>query len=263
MNDTPWLGYTKKWDALKPPMRPTPAVISIMQRESTPGPVLMLGVTPEIHAAFDDIVAIDRDKSMIAAIWPGDTPTKCAIRRSWTDLDWDRGEFASIVSDCGVNMLGDLSAIAEFQASCAKWLVPGGSMVHRVMSRPDTDVTLAEIRLDLESTAEINFHAFKWKLGQHVASQNHSKVAHQQVWELFNDICSDRDRLSSITGWARADIDCIDLYRDSGVTVVFPTIAEWTNTVPSAAVDTRYLTTDDYDLSEHCPIMAWNTDING
>lgn len=255
MIEDPWREYTKRWDLLKPPMRPTPAVVDAMVRCSAAGPVLMMGVTPEIHAAFDDITAVDRDGSMIAAIWPGDTYTKRAMRISWQDMSWPKGTFSTVVGDCALNMLGSLDAMREFQEGCTTWLRSGGTLVQRIMVRPDDDVTLDDLRADM--TGRINFHAFRWRLAQHIAASTDGVVGHQVCYDLFHMMCDDRDALAAASGWSRVDIDCIDLYRDSKVVIAWPTRSQWMDTVPGSAHGTEIINVGGYDLSESCPLLRW------
>lgn len=257
MTSGSWKRYADMWAALPPPMRPTPSVIDVMLREHTPGKILLLGVTPEIHAAFDNITAVDNDPNMLAAVWPGDTPTKRAIHGQWWDMEWPEDSFDTIIGDCAITLLGAVPAVADFQRRCLRWLRPGGSLVHRVMIRPDVNITSAEIHEDLQSPRKINFHAFRWRLGQWVAKKHGGLAQASTVWQLFQDMVPDRDALCAVTGWTRAEVDSIDLYKDNPQKPFFGTRQEWIDTMPAEAVDLRFTTVFDHDLAEWCPIWRW------
>ena len=257
MNKTPWTNYSSYWNQLPPPMRPTPSIIDVMTRNSTPGHVLLLGVTPEIHAAFDHITAIDRDSSMIATVWPGDTDTKRVQQGSWTEMAWPEAMFDTVIGDCAITLLSDATSIAEFQASCYRWLKPGGSFVHRLMQRPEIAVTRHDIARELAGPAIMNFHAMRWRMGQCIAADNDGLAPSMLVRELFESLVPDRDVLCDITGWTRIDVDRMDLYKGNTNRVFFGSQQQWRDTIPTDAVDIRWIQVFDHDLSEHCPVMCW------
>lgn len=252
-----WKKYADMWAALPPPMRPTPSVIDTMVRDSTPGRTLLLGVTPEIHAAFDDLIAVDKDPNMIAAVWPGDTPGKRAMQAQWWDMEWPEASFDNIIGDCAITLLGDAAAITEFQSRCMRWLRPGGSLVHRVMTRPEIPVTEDDIGRDLRQPARINFHAFRWRMGQCVAERHDGPAPASEVYDMFQGMVPDRDGLCEATGWTRAEVDSIELYRDNPQRPFFGTKKQWLGTMPADAMDIRFTSVFDHDFSDHCPVWRW------
>jgi len=257
MSETPWRNYSTYWDHLPPPMRPTPSIIDVMTSNSTPGHVLLLGVTPEIHAAFDHVTAIDRDSSMIANVWPGNTDNKQVQQGSWTEMDWPEATFDTIIGDCAIPLLTDVDSIAAFQTRCLHWLKPGGSFVHRLMQRPETAVTRHDIARELSGPATINFHAMRWRMQQCIAADNNGVAPAMKVRELFESLVPDRDALCDITGWKRIDVDSIDLYKGNTNRIFFGSQQQWRNTIPANAVDIRWTYVFDHDISEDFPVMRW------
>ena len=137
-----WPKHSANWNRLGPPLRPTASVIEVMKQAVPPGPVLMLGVTPEIYQAFDHIQAVDRDQGMIERVWLGNTDSKQVTVGDWMTMDWPENSFSGIVGDCAIPMLGNLAVVSEFQQRCYHWLKPGGTVAFRLMERPDKAVTL-------------------------------------------------------------------------------------------------------------------------
>lgn len=259
-NDKRWTRHSQNWDRLGPPLRPTPSVIAEMMRISTPGRTLMLGVTPEIYAAFDNIVAVDLDHDMIRNVWPGDTDTKTAIQGEWTAMRWPDRSFNNIVCDGGLSMLEDLDNMRYFQHLCMRWLKPGGSVVHRVFERPSSDqvITMDRLRQEMQGPATVNWHAFKWLMAFHISGrQDDSRIKLIDILHLFNEICDDRLSLSEKTGWSLDSINTIDFYDGSDKVTCFGTRDEHLSTIPSTAVGIEMWSVPGYDLHEHCPMMVW------
>lgn len=224
------------------------------------GRTLLLGVTPELHAAFDNVIAVDQDRDMITNVWPGDTDTKTAIQGEWLQMRWANGSFDNIVCDGGLSMLEDLDNMSYFQHLCMGWLRSGGSVLHRVFERPSGDdaITMERLQAEMSGPATVNWHAFKWLMAFYVAEQQgDSQIRLVSILDLFNDICADRTALSERTGWSIDSINTIDLYQGSDKVTCFGTRSEHLSTIPSTAVDVNMWTVSGYDLHEHCPMMRW------
>lgn len=252
-----WDKYSRNWDLLKAPLRPTDAVIDLLVREVGQGHILQLGCTPEIYAAFDHITAVDKDPNMRANVWPGDTDTKRVLAGDWMDMAWASNTFHGILSDCGVVMLSTLERQREFLSRCYDWLAPGGTYAQRYFERPTENITLDELNTDMSGPAPFNFHSFKWKMGMYLAGQHGATTASANILKLFLELCDDRDVLCARTGWSRTAVDTIDFYETSGQIVTFADRAEYLSTIPTDAVDVEFLYTTDYDFAERCPIMRW------
>ena len=252
-----WDRYSKNWDLLKAPMRPTQAVIDTLVREVGQGHILQLGCTPEIHAAFDHITAVDKDPNMIATVWPGDTDSKRVIQDQWMEMAWPINTFDGIVSDCGVVMLSTIKTQTQFLSRCLSWLKPGGTYAQRYFERPTENITMDELMADMAGPAKINFHAFKWKMGMYIAGQHGATTPSKRILELFREISGDREALCDRTGWPSAHVATVDFYETSGQIVTFANREEYLSTIPADAVDVEFLYTTDYDWAERCPIMRW------
>lgn len=259
--DKSWSGHSRNWDKFGPPLRPTTAVADHMREQMISGNrILMLGVTPELHAVFDNIIAVDRDPDMIRNVWPGDTDTKTAIQGEWLQMRWPEGSFDGIACDGGLGMLEDPDDMRYFQSLCMRWLKPGGTVVHRLFERPTGRyaITRERLLLEVDDHDRVNWHAFKWLMAFNICDvKDDSNLGLVEIMDLFNDMFPDRDALSIRTGWSRESIDTIDLYAGSDKVSYFGTREEYAATIPGSAIDVSFRVIPGYDLSEHCPIMRW------
>ena len=259
--DKSWSGHSRNWDKFGPPLRPTTAVADHMREQMVPGGrILMMGVTPELHAAFDNIIAVDKDPDMIRNVWPGDNDTKAAIQGDWLRMRWPEGSFDGIACDGGLGMLEDPDDMRYFQSLCMRWLKPSGTVVHRLFERPVGRNAITKDRLlsVIEDPARVNWHAFKWLMAFYLCEENDdSTLRLVEVMNLFNDLFPDRDLLLNKTGWSRETIDTIDLYADIDRISYFGTRDEYAATIPESAVDVSFRVVSGYDLAEYCPIMRW------
>ena len=257
-----WPKHSANWNRLGPPLRPAPSVIQVMKQAIPQGNVLMLGVTPEIYQAFDNIQAVDRDQSMIDRVWLGDTQTKKVTVGQWMEMDWPDNTFSGIVGDCAIPMLGNLETVTEFQQRCYHWLKPGGTVAFRLMERPEQDVTIRNLIDAVSGPATMNFHAFKWRMGQCVAAWNrNSTAASADIRHLFQNLGFVKDHrgyLCYVTGWDIDAVDSIDLYENATQVVLFALRQEYQDTIPPGAQNITFTTNNDYDLADYTPILTWS-----
>src|ERR1035441_10842678 len=93
MGNNHWQVYYRAWSQLVPPLRPNPDVVAAVKEQikDRRGRALLLGVTPELADVSPDLVAIDRNFSMIANVWPGNTTSRCAIAGDWRNSNFISG----------------------------------------------------------------------------------------------------------------------------------------------------------------------------
>lgn len=252
-----WPKHSVNWNKLGPPMRPTPAVVKIFKDLAGDGRVLMMGVTPELHTAFVDVIAVDRDENMISNVWPGDTLTRQVLQSDWMKMEWESNRFSAVVGDCALPMLSTIENMTEFQQRCFDWIKPGGVFVQRLFERPTEDYTWDQLVDMVSKPADINFHAFKWVACMSLAAEVGYKISDPVRFEYLNKLCADRTAVCEATGWSREAVDTIDMYENGVQAVTFCNRAEWLSTVPNDAVEVNFLYAYDYDLWQHCPILTW------
>ncbi|HUQ36874.1 MAG TPA: class I SAM-dependent methyltransferase [Aestuariivirga sp.] len=221
------------------------------------GTVLLLGVTPELADAFDEVFAVDKNPSMIANVWPGDSAGKRAVAADWLELSSQEGTFAAIVGDGSLNNLGYPSDIKKLLGIALEMLAPGGRFVCRLFERPSSPFTIDDIMLAARAPDLINFHALKWMIAMHIAARNNAMVPVAQILATFNKLFPDRERLSGDTEWPRAAIDTIDVYQDSTMSYSFPCREEFLAIIPDSAIEVEFRSSGTYNLASCCPILAF------
>jgi SAM-dependent methyltransferase len=254
-----WEKYHTRWAHVEPPLRCGAEVVrevqSIVGRAE--GTVLLLGVTPELADAFDEVFAVDKNPSMIANVWPGDSAGKRAIAADWLEMNSQGEAFAAIVGDGSLNNLGYPSDIKKLLGNALEMLTPGGRFACRLYERPSSPFTIDDILMAASVPASINFHALKWMIAMHLAAQNDAMVPVAQILATFNKLFPDREKLSRSTGWPRTGIDTIDLYQDSAMSYSFPSREEFLAIIPEGAIEVEFRRCGTYYLASCCPILAF------
>lgn len=254
-----WLSYHEKWSRLGPPLRPDKDVIAGFRQAlgARVGTALLFGVTPELADIADDLTAIDRSQPMIDHIWPGDTTHRRARRGDWLNLDFADGAFDAVVGDGSLNMLRYPDCIRTALIGVARVLRPGGRFVCRLFAAPNAAEPLDQLRDAAYRSAIGNFHALKWRVAMAaVRASGDPNIAVRTIRDTFMRVFPDRQALAAATGWARADIDTIDVYDGSAEVYAFPTRAQFLGAVPSAFVPGRLIEAGVYPLAERCPLLV-------
>jgi hypothetical protein len=255
-----WREYPGRWGLVSPPLRPTPETVQRIQTivGGRSVPALLLGVTPELAQAFEALVAVDFNPAMIAKVWPGDTATKRAIDANWLHLTAKHGSFRAVIGDGSLNNIACPSEIRRLLNIVMELLEPGGTFACRLFERPNSLISEDVLRRTISGRAALNFHAFKWMIAMHLAERHGANVPVAEILRAFEDLCPDRDRLSSATGWPMEVISTIDVYRGSSIEYSFPNRCEFEGAIPSGAGKVSFSTSGSYDLSECCPILSFS-----
>lgn len=256
---THWRKYHAAWSKLEAPLRPNGEILGKLRELTGPasGPVLLLGVTPELANSYEHVVAVDRNKAMIDNVWPGNSSTKQALHANWLDLDNPKDHFIAAIGDGSLNMVDTLREVRLLLSRVVDLLAPGGRLACRLYERPERPFT-EEYLLDITSRpAKLNFHAFKWQLAMHLAENGGAAIPVVLMRERFNELFPDRDRLARNTGWPRDLIDMIDIYRGSPTIYTFPSRPEFLAALPPHVSDVRFEPSGSYDLAECCPMLTF------
>jgi SAM-dependent methyltransferase len=259
---THWQKYHAAWSKLEAPLRPNAETLSKV-RELTGvvrGPVLLMGVTPELARAYDHVLAVDKNKAMIDYVWPGNSQTKKALHADWLDIAEPKNHFAAAVGDGSLNSVTTLREVRQVLERIVDLLAPGGRFACRLYERPEQGVSEAHLLRTGSRPAMLNFHAFKWQLAMHLADRSGASIPVVLIRERFNELFPDRDRLSTETGWPRELIDMIDIYKGSPTIYVFPSRREFLDVLPGGISQARFVPCGSYDLAECCPMLAFQKD---
>ena len=129
-----WNNYHARWSQIQPPLRPHADVIAGI-RSLAGGPhqnVILLGVTPELAAAFDRVHAVDKSDGMIANVWPGDTESRKATQGNWLALPMPAGPVDAVVGDGSLNAIWYPGEVSSVLQNVMDALRNGGRFVCRV-----------------------------------------------------------------------------------------------------------------------------------
>jgi SAM-dependent methyltransferase len=249
-----WHRHYWQWSRLRPPLRPTVAVVewigaAIAGRDDR---VLLLGVTRELSVLGRELVAVDKNAMMVGHIWPGDTPSRHAMAGNWRALPFPDGHLTAVIGDGSLNAIAFPHDHAEVLAEVARVLRPSGVFAVRLFAAPAQPESVAAV-IDAATARRIElFDAFKWRLAMAVANPNVSVAG---LLSVFNDAVPDRDAFAAQCGWERADIDTIDVYGGSSETYCFPTAAAMADRFPQALAVAKLELVGGYELAERCPLM--------
>lgn len=253
-----WNQFHSRWGRLQPPLRPNAEVASAIadalsgQRASA----ILLGVTPELAGIADDTTAVDHAQTMIANIWPGDTPTRRAVLGRWQALPLTQRKYTAVLGDGSFNTLryGDYTSVF---AELAKVLVPGARIALRIYETPEPCETLANLREDVMAGRERRFHAFKWRLAMAVvAARGDADVPVALIHSEFEREFPDRAAVARATGWSDADFAEMDAYRDQDAVYSFPTRRQMIAALPAGFTNPHFVSSGEYALAERCPIFV-------
>lgn len=254
-----WDGYSDHWSRLGPPLRPDAdvcaAVTSLLSLHRAR--VLLLGVTPEFCNAGRSTLAVDRSRSVLKDVWPGDTPARRALRAEWCRLPLGGGTFSGAVGDGSLTCLTYPAGYESVFAELTRVVRPGGRVVVRLYAAPDCPESVAQIRRDAMAGAVGSIHALKWRLAHAACAERGSpNLPVPLITDLFNRTFPDRRALARSTGWSREAIEMIDVYQGRPDVYSFPTVDQVQAVLPSSVHDVGVVQAGTYELAERCPLLT-------
>lgn len=253
-----WQTYHRRWSGLEAPLRPNAeiraGIVGLVGERSDR--ILLLGVTPELALSFENVVALDKSATMIANIWPGDSASRRAIEADWLNMDANLGTFSAVIGDGSCNAVAYAHEVKALLLQVRDHLEPGGRFVCRLYARPETPWSWDDLVAEASAPAQVNFHAFKWKIAMRIAADTEPSVPVRRILDRFEHYFPDREKLSEDSGWDRSIIDMIETYRGSDAIYCFPTRSEFTDCLPSGFRDIGFHSSGSYDLASDCPLFA-------
>ena len=259
MTSNHWKDYYRAWPQLTPPLRPHPEVVAAVRAEigGAPGCTLLLGVTPELADIAADLVALDRNHSLVSHVWPGNTETRRAMVGDWLNTNFTAGSFATCVGDGSFSVVEFPRATLLLCERIHETLRTAGRFVGRVYLAPDAGETVAAVKAAAVGGTIRNFHAFKLRLAMAIAAEaGRVQVGVNEIFAVFQGLFGDRDELVRLTGWERGHIDTIDYYESSVVAYSFPTRRQLRSIIPRTFANVRMVEAGSYELAERSPLLV-------
>jgi hypothetical protein len=218
---------------------------------------LLLGVTPQLADFAADVTAVERNPTVIATRWPGDTPQRRSICADWRDMTFPPAAFTACIGDGSLNSLPDLSAVNAILARVAGFIETGGPMVFRVYLTPEECEPVDAVFAAARARQIVAFGALKWRLAMAIAHERRDcSMPVADIRDRFEREVPDRARFSDETGLSRQDLDTIDIYRDSAEIYCFPTESELRRALPATVRFVGFANSGSYELAERCPLAV-------
>jgi hypothetical protein len=252
-----WSRYAARRPLFEPPLRPHADVVALLRDlvGDADAPVLLLGVTAAIAAAFRTVDAVDANPAVVASSWAGDTDSKRARVGDWLALGDVERRYAAVLGDGSLNMLAP-PQIARLLGIVVGLLEPGGRFACRLFERPEPAFSEADLQHTASAPGPLNFNAFKWQLAMHLSS-GRPTLPVAEIRDAFQARWPDRAALAAATGWSRDAIDTIDLYEGSSLVYSFPSRAEFRQLLPQGIEAVEFLACGSYPLAEWCPVLTF------
>lgn len=261
-----WPRHARQWALVGPPLRPCAEDVAFAEAAVTqagaagdgPRHGLVLGVTPELVTmrwpASTEVLAIDRARGVIGAIFPTGAAHATAIQSEWLRLPCPPASLAAIVGDGSLSNLRFPEGYRALADELARVLAPDGVVVLRLFAAPDEGESLAAVGADLDAGRVGNLNVLKWRVAMAVQPADRN-IPVADIALAFDEVVPDRAALATRPGWSRAQLDSVDVYRGSALTYSFPTLAEVRAALaPALGVETIHTPT--YELGERCPMLA-------
>ncbi|MGX5849693.1 class I SAM-dependent methyltransferase [Mesorhizobium sp. PL10] len=254
-----WDNYHRHWRLLDAPLRPTPEIVEIFERELdlVGADVLLLGVTPELAVLGRSMLAIDQSAAMISGVWAGDNVSHRAMAGNWLDLPVAGASTEAVIGDGCLSAVASKAARNRLHGEIARVLKPGGRAAIRVFAAPETPEELASIEAQVLTGAMGNFHALKWRIAMACTTAGPDfAIKVRAIRDTFDGLFPDREALAARTGWSMASINTIDVYAGSDISYSFATLATLVDEASAWFGEVRVVPSGAYPLAERCPLLV-------
>jgi SAM-dependent methyltransferase len=260
-----WDKYANQWQQVGAPLRPCEEdgqlMLSLVILPANNARILLLGVTPELvqlaWPADACLEACDQSAEMIASLW---RPHPCIVsavqQNRWQSMCLPMQSVDVVIGDGATTTLADKQDYHQVFTELSRVLKPEGQIVMRCFVRPDIPEGLEEI-LTAALTAKIkNFGALKWRLAMALIPDNDFRIKVGDIFNKFNELFPDRDRLAKMAGWSRQMVDTIDAYQHQADGYTFPTLQQLIEICEPffCLQEVRYA---HYELAQRCPTLCF------
>jgi SAM-dependent methyltransferase len=254
---THWARYLQHWELLGPPLRPHADVVDRVVSLIGPGATrcLLLGSTVEYAVLGSRIISMDASLPMVAALWKRGDPTRLGMQADWTRMPVKTHSFSHVLGDGSLNAV-PWSALPAMLHEVRRVLQPQGTLIARVFCRPAAVEGAENIRRDVIDHKVGSFHALKWRVAMSMlAGDAASDIAVKDIRRALMAAYPNRGELCRIAGWARAEVDTLDVYENSDAIYNFPTEAMMVALLRRWFAEVELVRCGNYPLAERCPIV--------
>ena len=262
MGTNHWDRLFHAWSNLSTPVRVAAEPLAAIKTEVTEvdSPILVLGLTSGLMDAGSDVTAIDQSRALVGGLWLGTTPGRRVVVGDWLRLPFGPASFQSCIGDGSLISFDYPDRLQLVLGEVARCLRPGGKFACRVFLAPDVAESFADVDAAVQRR-EITFQHFKFKLAMAMGVELESpNVRVSSIPEFFDAKFPDRDGLAAVTGWDRAEIDTIDIYRGSDANYAFPTKAQCLSAIPGQFLNPRLVPVPNHPFGDQWPILVMELD---
>ena len=172
-------------------------------------------------------------------------------------LPFPAGAFAACIGDGSLIACSFPDGWTTALEGVARCLRPGGTFACRVFLAPDAGTPAAEVVAAARQRRYESFQIFKFGLAMAQCHENGSpNIAVPAIADCFDRHVPDRDAFAAATGWDRAEIDTIDVYRPSRANYAFPAAADCLAAVPSAYQVPRLVSVAGHPMGRQWPVLV-------
>ncbi len=252
-----WAGMHRIWSLQGEPLRPPAEAVARMVAAAGPaaaGRVLVLGVTPEFHAAFGNVTALDASPGMIATVWPGDTASHRAVAGDWSTDIPALGPFDLCLGDLSLSQL-PVGTARQVLVAVAAALRPRGRLVLRAVCRPAAAVTEAAIRAHADAPG-FSFHGLRLMIALHLAQSAGAEVPVRAIHDTFCRLFPDRTDFLRRTGLTPDRMILVDHYATSPLSWWVPSRDALLDLAREAGLQGRIVPSGDYPFAPDLPLLV-------
>jgi SAM-dependent methyltransferase len=263
-----WDHLASRWEEVGPPLRPCAADVAFyaeaVQRWSASNGsprALILGVTPELFRlpwpSGSNVLAVDRNETMIQTIWPG--PRNTVLRANWSDLPLESASRDLVLCDGGLQLLAYPDGHRRLVESIRRVVAHGGLCIIRMFVPHAPFESPEEVFRDLWAGKIANLNLVKIRLGMALAEGPGQCVRLRAVWEALQQAAPDFPTLARTIGWPLEHLELIHTYRDRHTRYFFLTIQEaevlFCQSPGGFVLD--HVCEPTYELGERCPTVIF------
>ncbi len=263
-----WNDLSLVWDVFRPPLRPYPEDIVLLQALveaaiAEPGGqgarALMLGVTPEIaEMRWPDatcLLALDSSDGMIRNVWPGARTSGAAVRAEWETMPVRDAVCDVVVGD---GIFTTLAYPADFDVlvpQIRRVMKDGGTLFLRLFARPERREPVGRIFEDLRGGLVHNIHGLPWRLAMALHGDLASGTRLGDIWEAWEAHVPDPSALMASLDLPPETVRIMEVYRGVDACITMPTLGE-VREMLARDFEERACHVPDYDSGDRYPTLV-------
>jgi len=258
MGEDHWLNLFRAWSTLAKPVTVSGDVIDAIKAEisSIAGRMLLLGTTRGLLNAGPDLVAIDRSPGVVGDLSQIELASRLVVG-DWLSLPFPAASFAACIGDGSLISFDFPSSLHDVLHEIARCLKPGGKLVCRTFMSPERPDTLTDVVSEV-GQRKLTFQHFKFKFAMALAAKHGvPNIAVASIPDSFDEEFPDRDALAGLTGWDRAEIETIEIYRSSRSNYCFPSRSQLRSVLPKAFKRARFVSVPNHPFGDEWPVAVF------